>query len=226
MDLSVKEMRELYGGLTQKDPSFRDAIGQLSEPPQDMEVFSDLDRAKNRLNLAMLGVHPINQWEVELSGIVDHKDEKLYLYGGDEDIVYDFEDLDPKYIEFIKDSIDVGDIDTGTTPISSLALELGNVLNKDGIEVPDISGVKTETRLPKDLGSSPRELLEKAFTNSMVMMTHLHGEINKRGLSKVFGTNKDHMLQHAAKDSFNNSFERSVDELTEIAEGVVRDYGM
>lgn len=224
MDLSIKEMRQLYEGMTQKDPSFREAIGQLSDPPQDTDIFSDLDRTKNRLNYAMLGVHPIYQREVELSGMIDHKEGKMYLYGGDNDIEFDFEDLDPAYVAFIENQKRIHNSDSDTTPLSSVALEASNALNKDKMEVPDISGV--QTNLPEDVGQSPRELLEKAFVNSMVMMTNLKHEIDSRGLSDTYGTNKDHLLQHVASDSFNNSFERSVDELSDLAKGAVNDYGL
>ena len=65
--MDVKAYRELYEGITQEDALFRDAIYALNEQVPTDDLFSELDRAQNKLNHAMLGIHPLYRREVELS---------------------------------------------------------------------------------------------------------------------------------------------------------------
>lgn len=220
--LDIYDWRELYDGLTREDPSFREAIDELSDY-QDVRIISELDQAKNRLNYAMLGIHPIYNREVELSGMIDHFHGKLVLAGDEGAIEHDFKDLDPAYLAFLENQKRIYNTDD-ETPLSSVALKTSHSLLKDEMELPSLDGVSTNVKVDTDNFS--REVLERAFTNSMVLMTHLQDQIQGRGLDKIYGMNKDHILQYSVADSFNNSFERSVDELSEIAKGAVNEYGM
>lgn len=222
-DLSMNDWRELYDGLTREDPGFREAIEELGDPTQDAEMFSDLDRTRNRLNYAMLGVHPIYRREVELSGMIDHYHKELVLAGDDGDIIYTYGDLDPAYVAFLENQKRVDSSDD-TTPLSSVALKTSHSLLKGEMDLPSLDGVSMN--VSSDTDNFSREILEKAFVNSMVLMTHLKNEIRSRGLDQTYGMSKDHLLQYSVADSFNNSFERSVGELSELAKGAVNEYGM
>ena len=222
VSLSVLDLQNLYEGLTQEDPSFRDEMRILGDGFEDDEIFSPLQRTQNKLNYAMLGVHPIYRREVELAGMVDYVGGQLSLVGGES---YPFEELDPSYVEFLNSQQRIHNTKE-VLPLSSVALKTSNLLNEDTMDVPDISGITMN--LPQDLNerSTSRKVLERAFTNSMVLMTHLGEMIDKHGFGETYGMNKDHLLQYVGSNSFNNSFEHSVGELSNVAASAVNKYGM
>lgn len=219
----MNDWRELYDGLTREDPNFREAIEELSDNHADVNIMNDLDRTRNRLNYAMLGIHPIYKREVELSGMIDHFQKQLVLAGDEGDIVYPYEELDPAYVAFLENQQRIYNTED-TTPLSSVALATSHSLLKDEMALPSLDGVSTN--ITEDTDSFSRTVLERAFTNSMVLMTHLKQQIKDQGLDSAYGMNKDHLLQYSVADSFNHSFERSVDELSELAKGAVNEYGM
>lgn len=213
--LKVNEYRELYEGLTQEGEEFRDAIYALSEQVPEEELFSDLDRAQNRLNYAMLGIHPIYNREVELSGIVDYARRVLYTYAEDGQIETSFDDLDPSYVSFLETQKRIYNVKE-TMPLSSVALKTSNQwLAKEDVEVPDLS--QTQMNLPSDDLSYSRKVLETAFARSMVLMNHLHEEIEKHGLDRAYGTSREDLIQYVQSNSFQFQFDHSVNELTQAA---------
>lgn len=213
--MNVKEYRELYEGLTQETEDFRTAIYTLSESVPESELFSGLDRVQNRLNHAMLGVHPIHRREVELSGIIDYKEELLRLYAPDGEQTLLFRDLDPDYVRFLeqlKETYQAEDV----LPFSSIALKTSNEwLFRDGVDVPDLSSV--QMNLPEEEFPYSRKVLEEAFARSMVLMNHLYEELEKHGLDRAYGANREDLIQYVQSDSFNFQFDHSVRELTETA---------
>lgn len=212
--LAFTDRQNLIEGMTQADPSFREAALDLGIEFDIDEIFSDLDRTKNRLNYAMLGIHPIYRREVELAGLVDFKDRTFSMMDGS---ITTFDDLDPSYVDFLENQkrlYRVGDV----LPLSSVALKTSNLLLENDMEVPGISDL--HMNVPQDLNesSSSRRTLEKAFANSMVIMTHLEKELKKSGLFEAYGVNKDQLLQYVGSNTFSNSFEHSINELNEVAQ--------
>lgn len=212
--MKVNEYRELYEGLTQEDASFRDAMQEL-EPNFTKTVLSDLELAQNRLNHAMLGVHPLYRREVELSGIVDYPERSLRLFHSDGESVIPFDDLDPSYVSFLESQKRIYNV-KDTLPLSSVALKASNQwLKEDGVEVPNLSDVLMH--LPEDDFPYSRKVLETAFARSMVLMNHLHEEAEKQGLCSIYGTNRSDLMLYTQSNSFNYQFDYSVHELTDTA---------
>lgn len=222
--LNVSDLQMLYEGLTQEDDGFRNAMTELGYPVDKDELFNEKERAKNRLNYAMLGVHPIYRREVELAGLVDFHERTLSLASKPDDIVIPFNDMDPSYVSFLENQKRIYNTKSGKMPMSSVALKASNELNKDKMDVPDLNGV--HLNVPQETTSTARQVLERAFTNSMVMMTHLNGMIKKHGFDEAYGMNKDHLLQHVASDQFNYNFTRSVEEIEQVASKSVDDYSL
>lgn len=213
--MNVNAYRELYEGLTQQDASFRNAIYALTNSVLTDNILSDLELAQNRLNHAMLGIHPIYRREVELSGIVDYPKKTLSLCHPNNEMVIPFSDLDPSYVQFLESQKRIYNVKE-RLPLSSVALKTSNQwLEDDGVRVPDISNV--EMHLPKDRFPYARKTLEIAFARSMVMMNHLQEEIEKHGLDTVYGANRDNLIQYCQSNSFDFQFNQSIGELTETA---------
>lgn len=220
--LSVSDLQLLYEGLTQEDDGFREAMTGLGYEVDKDEIFSDVQRTQNRLNYAMLGVHPIYRREVELAGMVDFHQRTLALASNPDDVVINFDDMDPSYVAFLENQKRIYNTGTDAMPMSSVALKASNELNKDEMDVPDLDDI--HLNVPKEPIYGSRRILERAFRNSMVMMTHIDGMIKKHGFDNAYGVNKDHLLQHVASDQFNRSFNRSVSEIEDIAQTSVNDY--
>lgn len=218
--LNVSEYRELYEGLTQEDGQFREALFERNGTAPEEELFPDLERAKNRLNYAMLGIHPIYHREVELSGIVDYARQNLYLYqdGGQQELP--FQQLDPSYVQFLESQKRIYNVKE-TLPLSSVALKTSSqILAQEDIQVPDLS--ETRMNLPQEDIPFSRRVLKTAFARSMVLMNHLHEEIEKYGLDRAYGTNREDLIQYVTSNSFDFAFEHSVNELTEAAKDAVQ----
>lgn len=214
--MKVSEYRELYEGLTQQNNAFRDNLSSYMDMALAENLLSDLELAQNRLNHAMLGVHPIYRREVELSGIVDYPKKTLYLMGPDGDVPFPFSELDPSYVSFLETQKRVYNVKE-MLPLSSVALKASSQwLKEDGVDVPDIS--KVPMHLPSDDFPHSRKVLEMAFARSMVLMNHLQEEIEKHGLDKTYGANREDLIRYCQSNSFNYQFKHSVHELTEAAE--------
>lgn len=216
--MNVKAYRELYEGLTQQDSSFRRAIYKLSDDSLVDTLLSELELVQNRLNHAMLGIHPIYRREVELSGIVDYPKQALSLFHPTIDTAIPFSELDPSYVNFLESQKRIYNVKE-SLPLSSVALKTSHQwLQEDGVIVPDISSV--DMHLPKAPFSYSRKVLETAFARNMVMMNHLQEEIEKYGLDEIYGSNRDELIQYCQSNSFDFQFDKSVSELSSVAETV------
>lgn len=214
--MEVNAYRELYEGLTQEDGKFRDNLSTYAGTGALENLLSKLELAQNRLNHAMLGIHPIYRREVELSGIVDYPAQTLYLADASGGRAVPFSELDPAYVSFLENQKRIYNVKE-TLPMSSVALKTSaQWLSEDGVKVPDLSGVPMH--LPSDKFPYSRRVLETAFARSMVMMNHLQEEIEKHGLDSVYGANRDDLIRYCESNAFDFQFKKSVNELTEIAE--------
>ena len=218
--MQVKDYRNLYEGLTQEDDIFREAIKKLSEKPITDTLFDDLHQAKNRLNYAMLGIHPIYKREVEISGLVNYVEQTLSLYNQKNDIVYSFAQLDSAYVQFLEHQQRIYNVKE-VLPLSSVALKTSNELLKDEMNVPPLP--EFDMHLPLELATTSRKVLEKAFVHGMVVMNHINTMVEKYGLNGVFAANKTDLLLYVNSNAFDQSFERSVNILQEHDLGVVQD---
>lgn len=210
--MTVKEYRELYEGLTQDDAQFRDAIYALNGQVPKQELFSELDRAQNKLNHAMLGIHPLYRREVELSGIVDYTNRALHLYQETGEQVLSFDDLDPSYVSFLEQQKRVYNI-RERMPLSSVALKTSHQwLEADGVEVPNVKELSMS--LPEDSLCYSRKTLQTAFARSMVLMNHLQEQMEQYGLLQTYDVNREDLIQYVQSNSFDFQFAYSVRELT------------
>lgn len=217
--LKVSEYRELYEGLTQEDGRFRDHLYERSGQTPQEELFPELERAKNRINYAMLGIHPIYQREVELSGIVDYPNKTLYLYDRNGQTKTPFSELDPSYVQFLESQKRIYNVKE-TLPLSSVALKTSSqMLSDEGVRTPDTEGIPMN--LPSYEIPYSRKVLETAFTRSMVLMNHLHEEIEKYGLDRAYGTSREDLIKYVESNSFHFGFEHSVNELADVAKDAV-----
>lgn len=214
--MKVSEYRELYEGLTQENNAFREKLSTYAEAELAENLLSELELAQNRLNHAMLGVHPIYRREVELSGIVDYPNRMLYLMGPDGDTPFPFDDLDASYVSFLENQKRIYNV-KDIMPLSSVALKTSSQwLREDGVTPPETGNVPMN--LPSEDFPHSRKVLETAFARSMVLMNHLQEEIKKHGLDAAYGTNREDLIQYCQSNSFNYQFRHSVNELTEVAE--------
>ncbi len=215
--MDVKDYRNLYEGLTQEDDSFRQAMYEWNDSFVE-PLLSDLELAKNRLNYAMLGVHPIYQREVELSGMVNYSDNTLELYGKEP---VPFANLDASYVAFLEQQKRIYNVKE-QLPLSSVALKTSHQwLTEEGVNCPDISDIPMN--VPDKDFSVSREVLEKAFARNMTMMCHIQEEMKKHHLDETYAVHKDDLIQYCQSNSFSFQFNQSVDELNtvlEIAEGM------
>ena len=222
MSMTVQDYRYLYEGVTQDDDEFREHLYTLNDviPSDDIanKLISEIELAQNRLNHAMIGVHPLYRREIEISGIIDYDKKALYLFAGDTDKVYPFEKLDASYVAFIENQKRIYNVkDKEILPMSSVALKLSNQMCKeDHIPTPDISDM--DMHLPKSDFCYSRRILENAFAKNMVLVNHLREEIGKYHLDKTFEVNKDDLISYCQSKSFDYQFAHSVQELTDIAE--------
>lgn len=214
--MNVKEYRELYEGLTQEDARFRDAIYALSEQVPEQELFSELDRAQNKLNHAMLGIHPLYRREVELSGIVDYANRSLHLYQETEEQVLSFDDLDPAYVSFLEQQKRVYNVKE-CMPLSSVALKTSHQwLEADGVEVPKVDAIAMS--LSQDTLCYSHKTLQMAFARSMVLMNHLQEQMEQYGLLETYDVNREGLIQYVQSNSFDFQFAYSVKELSAISQ--------
>lgn len=214
--MTVKEYRELYEGLSQEDDKFRKAISAYVGEDMPERLLTELESAQNRLNYAMLGVHPIYRREVELSGIADYKDQALKLYAASGETVLPFQELDPSYVQFLESQKRVYNV-KDLMPLSSVALRSAHeLLEKEDVSLPDLSG--TDMHLPQRKLSMSVKTLQLAFARSMVLMNHLQEEIEKYGLDTIYETNRDDLIQYCGSRSFNYQFDYSVRELSHVAD--------
>lgn len=223
--LTVKDYRKLYEGLTQRDSSFRNAVMELNPVIRDMPLPSALERVQNRLNYAMLGAQlqqpqSIPCPEIEVSGVVHFDTNELCLYSPQGEQYYHFDALDPNYVAFLREQRPLDGSDE--LILSSIALRTSHMLLEEQMQVPSLEG--TYMNIPEEITTTSRRVLERAFSNSMVLMNHLQHEMEKFGLDKTYGIHKDDLLQHVSSNMFDAEFEHSISDLKEDAKDMVTDH--
>ena len=213
--MTVHRYRELYEGLTQQDPSFRERLYAYAKTDLAGPILSEQELSENRQIHAMLGIHPIYRREVELSGIADYEKRAFRLFAPDGETSLSFSDLDPAYVSFLESQRRVYNVKQ-MLPFSSVALKMSREwLAEDNVRAPELPD--TYMHVPKAPFSLSRRVLEQAFAKNMVMVNHLQEEIEKHGLDSVYNVNRDDLITYCQSHSFDYQFDRSVGELKDLA---------
>lgn len=211
-NLTVADWRDLYEGLTQEDDRFREKMIEYIPEFPTSNILTDLQLSQNRLTYAMMGIHPIYWREIELSGFIDYPEKCLALYADNGERIVPFKECDPSYVEFLenqKRTHNTKDIQ----PLSSVALRVSQELypemakhiepipmNTDGAEI-----------------SCGSKALKLAWARSTIMMNHLQEEIQKYGVDKAFGVNRDDLRAYCTSRIGSAQFDMSIAELSGVA---------
>lgn len=212
-NLTVRDWRDLYEGMTQADDSFRREISRKSPEISVDNVLSELELAQNRLTYAMMGIHPIYQREIELSGFIDYPRQMLLLYADNGERVVPFGDLDPSYVEFLENQKRIHNT-RDIQPLSSVALYASQELYPETARYIDPIPMNTDG-IKRECSS---KALRLAWDRSVILMNHIHEELEKSGAIKAFAVDRDDLRAYCSSNIGSAQFDRSIAELSEIAQ--------
>lgn len=210
--LSVSDWRDLYEGMTQEDDGFRKKMAERVAGLSADNILSELELAQNRLTYAMMGIHPIYRREIELSGFVNYPEKHLALYADNGERIIPFNELDPSYVEFLenqKRTHNTRDIQ----PLSSVALRASQELYPElekHIEPVDMNTDGAEV-------NSSSKALKLAWARSTILMNHLHEEMERYGIDKAYGVDRDDLRAYCTSRIGSAQFDRGIAELSEVA---------
>lgn len=210
-NLTVADWRDLYEGMTQQDDGFRREMSKLVPGVTADNILSEMELAQNRLTYAMMGIHPIYEREIELSGFINYPERCLALYADNGERIVSFSDLDPVYVEFLENQKRLNRV-RDKQPLSSVAIKASEELfpgtkkhlepvpmNTDGAEV-----------------SCGSKALKLAWARSTIMMNHLHEEMMESGVARAYGISRDDLRAYCTSRIGSAQFDRSVAELGEL----------
>ena len=210
--LTVSDWRDLYEGMTQGDPVFREQFHERYREVSPENLLSELELARNRLTYAMMGIHPIYEREIELSGFADYGKRQMVLYADNGERIVPFDSLDPSYVEFLENQKRIGNT-REVQPLSSVALAASKGLYPETKEVFDT--------VPTNLDGSQQEksadVLMLAWNRSTILMNHLQEEMEKKGLMGAYGVDRDDLRVYCSSYMGNAQFDYSVRELKNVA---------
>lgn len=205
MTLSLKGYQTIVSGLTQKSSSFRDALNELSGIVEDNQSFYSYRKsAYNRLNHALVGHDISNEKPVNVVGVVDFENQKIQMSHFGEALEYDFDDIDDRYLDRINQSIPNRKTKINQLPITEIAANMLNDLNKDAHNKPQIE----ESQL-----TNSRMILEKAFANEMVFQVELEDYIKDNNLDKIYENHNKKFDEMIDKKNFEASFNDGLKDL-------------
>lgn len=210
--LTVADWRDLYEGMTQEDDGFRKKMAEkVPDLPVD-NILSELELAQNRLTYAMMGIHPIYEREIELSGYIDYPKRTLALYMDNGERIIPFKDLDQSYVEFLENQKRIHNLHD-RQPLSSVALhaseELFPEMKKHIEPVPMNTDGTEESPGPK--------MLRRAWERSTILMNHIHEELQRYGVDEVFAVDRDDLRAYCTSRIGSAQFDRSIAELAGVA---------
>ncbi len=211
-NLTVADWRDLYEGMTQEDDGFRKKMAELVPEIGPDNILSELQLAQNRLTYAMMGIHPIYEREIELSGFINYPERCLALYADNGERIVPFKELDPSYVEFLENQKRISNL-KDRQPLSSVAVKVSEELypgtqkhlepvpmNTDGAEI-----------------SCGSKALKLAWARSTILMNHIHEELIASGAAKAYGINRDDLRAYCTSRIGSAQFDRSVAELGQLA---------
>lgn len=212
-DLTVSDWRDLYEGMTQEDPIFREKLQKRHPEVSADRLISELELAQNRLTYAMMGIHPIYEREIELSGFVDYGKRQMLLYADNGERIVPFGELDPSYVEFLENQKRFRNV-KDVQPLSSVAIQASREL------YPETK--KTFESIPMNTDGVQKEkstdVLKLAWDRSTILMNHLQEEMEKSGVMAAYGVDRDELRVYCSSYMGNAQFDYSVRELKNVAE--------
>ena len=211
--LTVADWRDLYEGMTQADDCFRQRMHELHPEISADNVLSELALAQNRLNYAMMGIHPIYWRDVELSGIADYKNQQLALYADSGERIVQFGELDPSYVEFLENQKRFHNV-KDVQPLSSVALRASQELYPKIAEHIEPVPMNTDGA-QVNCGA---KLLRLAWARSTIMMNYIHEEMQKCGADRAFGVDRDDLRAYCTSRIGSAQFDRGIAELGKLAD--------
>ena len=210
-NLTVADWRDLYEGMTQTDDGFRKKMGELVPQVTPENVLSELELAQNRLTYAMMGIHPIYEREIELSGFINYPGRCLTLYADNGERIVPFSELDPSYVEFLENQKRLNKV-RDSQPLSSVALRASEELFPE--VKPQLAFVPMNTDGAEV--SCGAKALRMAWARSTILMNHIHEEMQKMGITKAFGVSRDDLRAYCTSRIGSAQFDRSVSELADL----------
>lgn len=210
-NLTVADWRDLYEGMTQKDDGFRKKMSELVPEVTAENILSELELTQNRLTYAMMGIHPIYEREIELSGFINYPERCLALYADNGDRILQFAELDPAYVEFLENQKRLNKT-RDIQPLSSVAIKASEELFPNVKVQLEFVPMNTDGYEP----SCGAKALKLAWARSTIMMNHIHEEMQKTGVAQAFGISRDDLRAYCTSRIGSAQFDRSVAELGEL----------
>lgn len=211
--LTVSDWRDLYEGMTQRDDGFRKKITEQMIGMTADNVLSELELVQNRLTYAMMGIHPIYQREIELSGFVDYPNRQMILYADNGERILSFQALDPSYVEFLENQKRIHNV-KDLQPLSSVAVRVSEELYPEMKKHLEPIPMNTDgARI-----SCGTRALQRAWERSTILMNHIHEELMASGAVKAFGVDRDDLRAYCTSRIGDAQFDRSLAELAELAQ--------
>lgn len=211
-NLTVADWRDLYEGMTQENNGFREKMSELVPGLSTDNFLSELELAQNRLTYAMMGIHPIYRREIELSGFINYPERQLALYADNGERIVPFHDLDPSYVEFLENQKRIHNI-KDIQPLSSVALRVSQELYPELEKHIDPIDMNTDGA---EVNSSSK-VLKLAWARSTILMNHLHEEMERYGIDKAYGVDRDDLRAYCTSRIGSAQFDRGIAELSEVA---------
>lgn len=211
--LTVADYRDLYEGMTQKDDGFRIKMAEKVPEITPDNVLSELELAQNRLTYAMMGIHPIYQREIELSGFINYPEQCLALYADNGERIVPFKELDQSYVEFLENQKRMHNV-RDIQPLSSVAICASEKLfpgTKEQLESVSMNTDGAEI-------SCSSKALRLAWDRSTILMNHIHEELCKYGVDKAFAVDRDDLRTYCTSNIYSAQFDRSIAELSDVAQ--------
>lgn len=210
-NLTVADWRDLYEGMTQQDDGFRLKMSELVPEVGPDNILSELELAQNRLTYAMMGIHPIYEREIELSGFINYPERCLALYADNGERIVPFKELDPSYVEFLENQKRLSKT-RDIQPLSSVAIKVSEELypgTKEHLEPVPMNTDGAEI-------SCGSKALKLAWARSTILMNHIHEEMQKSGVARAFGISRDDLRAYCTSRIGSAQFDRSIAELGEL----------
>lgn len=210
--LTVSDWRDLYEGMTQKDEIFRETFHERFPEISAENLLSELELSQNRLTYAMMGIHPIYEREIELSGFVDYGKKQMLLYADNGERIVSFDALDPSYVEFLENQKRFHKV-RDVQPLSSVAILASKELYPETKPVFDAVSMHTDGTMQE----KSTDVLKLAWDRSTILMNHIQEEMEKQGIADAYGVDRDDLRVYCSSYMGNAQFDYSVQELKDVA---------
>lgn len=206
---ALEKLEQLTMGLTQQDQMFRDALEELSET--SVNFYDNKQRAYTRLNHALVGAEADVMHPVKIEGVVEFEKETLRTLVDGEETTYAFDELDPDYIETMRQVATSKGLkpETEPLPLTDLAMDLLDELHADKELKPELA------KRERKLNNTSQRNLQKAFENEMLFNVQLEQFISENGLEDHFDAHSDELSGLIGEKRFQSSFTDGLEHIDE-----------